>query len=147
MLIIYRRDNQSSSTWRVWSDCRAPLCHWPDRRGCPRGRLPWPDILHQINTECGRQCVQRRAFLVRHNMTCTPRRSLYDRISRRNRNRIRKYFSLFIRDQKPKSKNGVESWKKLRSKILWHTSFKAVLRIRIRIQRIRFIFPDPDLDS
>ena len=50
---------------------------------------------------------------------CTLRRSLYDRISRRNRNLIRKYFSLLIRGP-----NGFESWKKLRSKISWHTPFK-----------------------
>ena len=36
----------------------------------------------------------------------------------RNRNRIRKYFRLFIRVP-----DGFESWKKWRSKISWHTHF------------------------
>ena len=36
----------------------------------------------------------------------------------RNRNRIRKYFRLFIRVP-----DGFESWKKWRSKISWHTPF------------------------
>ena len=44
---------------------------------------------------------------------------LYDWISRRNWNRIRKYFSQFIIGQ-----DGFSSWKKLRSKILWRTPLK-----------------------
>ena len=39
---------------------------------------------------------------------CTLRIQLYDRISQRNRNRIRKYFSLIIRGS-----DGFQSWKKL----------------------------------
>ena len=43
-----------------------------------------------------------------------------DQISRRNRNRIQKYFSLLIRGP-----DGFESWKKnWRLKISWHTPFK-----------------------
>ena len=41
---------------------------------------------------------------------------LCDRISWGNWNRIRKYFSLFIRGP-----DGFESWKKWSSKILWHS--------------------------
>ena len=44
---------------------------------------------------------------------CTPLRQLCDRISQQNRNRIQKYFSLFIR-----SPDRFESWKKWRSNIL-----------------------------
>ena len=40
------------------------------------------------------------------------------RISWRNRNRIRNFFGLFIRDL-----DGFESWKKWRLKISWHTPF------------------------
>ena len=53
---------------------------------------------------------------------CTPRSFFKIRISRRNRNRIRKYFSLFIRGL-----DGFESWKKWRSKISWRTPFKQLL--------------------
>ena len=44
---------------------------------------------------------------------------LCDQISWRNGNWIQKYFSLFIRDP-----DGFKSWKKWRSKISRHTSFK-----------------------
>ena len=45
------------------------------------------------------------------------------RISLRNRNRIWKYLSLFI-----KGLDGFESWKKWRSKISWHTPFNDEFR-------------------
>ena len=50
---------------------------------------------------------------------CTPQSFLKIWIYRQNRNRILKCFSLFIRGL-----NGFKSWKKSRSKILWHTPFK-----------------------
>ena len=53
---------------------------------------------------------------------CTPWSFLKIWISRRNWNRIRKYFSLFIRGP-----DGFKSGKKWRSKISWHTPFKLTL--------------------
>ena len=47
------------------------------------------------------------------------------RISRQNRNRIRKHFSVFIRGP-----DGFESWKKWRWKISWHTLFNYKLVVR-----------------
>ena len=47
-------------------------------------------------------------------------KQLSDQISWRNRNRIRKYFSLFIMGP-----DGFESWKKRKLKISWHTPFKG----------------------
>ena len=53
---------------------------------------------------------------------CTLQSFFKIRISRRIRNRIRKYLSLFIRGL-----DGFETWKKWRSKISWHTPFKPTV--------------------
>ena len=54
--------------------------------------------------------------------------TLYDRISHRNRNRVRKYFSLFIRGP-----DGFESWKKLEvENLVTHTSFKGTVQLNFR---------------
>ena len=46
---------------------------------------------------------------------------LCEQISWRHWNRIQKFFSLFIRGP-----DGFKSWKKQRSKILWHTPFLGI---------------------
>ena len=51
------------------------------------------------------------------------------RISLQNRNRMRKYFSLFIR-----CTDGFESWNKWSSKISWHTPFNSKVSKNILIQ-------------
>ena len=53
-----------------------------------------------------------------HAQWCTPQSFLKIRISRQNRNRIRKFLTLFIRGP-----DGFESWKIWKSKLSWHTPF------------------------
>ena len=82
---------------------------------------------------------------------------LYDRISRRNQNRIRKYFRLFIRGL-----DGFELWKKCRSKSretltlkrdfwpgllgLWNYYTVVVFFVFPKSTRIFFIQPSPIID-
>ena len=62
---------------------------------------------------------------------------LCDRMSRQNRNRIRKYFSLFNRGL-----DGFESWTKMEVKISWHTPFNMFIPERlvglVRISAVQF---------
>ena len=62
---------------------------------------------------------------------CTPRSFLKIWISRQNRNRIQKYFSLFI-----KGLDGFESLKKLRLKILGHTPFNTFLFMHLSFMAV-----------
>ena len=85
------------------------------------------EILLEVNTSIMIEKIWRK-FLFAKPKILTPRCvwhrgveffELCDRISRWNRNQIRKYFSLFIRGT-----DEFESWKKWRLKISWHTPFK-----------------------
>ena len=62
---------------------------------------------------------------------CTPRSFLKIWISRQNRNRIKKYFSLFI-----KGLDGFESWKKFKLKILGHTPFNTFLFMHLSFMAV-----------
>ena len=89
-----------SSLWRVHcTEIISAVC-------CTLWRWSPRYVAHRVDDLCSILAILHTSKIISA-VGCTLRRSLCDRISRRNRNLIQKYFKLLIRGP-----DGFESWKK-----------------------------------